>query len=223
MSKMRRIQIQALAVLRRAKEAGIPEDFLRIKKDAFRSLLDEPYYKAKNQTADKVAHAIYDCPEKVLTKRFILIDGGDSAGFGRKKAGFGILFRMIACNKTGKYVQGKTMANILNSGYVSDGLTRSEYVDSLKDVDVLYIGELRPRDFHEKGLASTFIDELMEYRHANKLLTVISFSEYINGVSANLITNSVCGVFINQFLNSDMKELQEKMKDDFRAIRIRVK
>lgn len=226
MSKARRIQSQALAILRRTKEAGIPEDNMRIPQDVFRQLLHDEFYKERNQNPDKIANLAYNHPEKLFNKRFILIDGGDMLGLKRKKAGFALLFRMMACDKSGKHEQGRQMVHFLNTAFISpNAIPRHEYVESLQNYDVLFISELSLGDFNSKFEGGSYMDDLLEYRYSHGLTTILSFTKniFLTEGGQDGIIDTVCGRYLQQLVNADVDAFKKIMQNDLKVARIRVK
>ena len=84
MAKKRRINNLILAFIKRGREAGIPNSEIRIGKDEFKSLLDKDYY----LNTEDFASGIYSNSKTLMSKSFILIDGGDM--YSRRKAGFAL-------------------------------------------------------------------------------------------------------------------------------------
>jgi len=225
MSRARRIQAQALAILQRAKEAGIPNDNMRIKQSVFRNTLHDEFYKERGQNADKIAEAVYSNPDKLFQKRFFIIDGGDVLGFSRKRAGFALLFRMIACDKNGKYEQGKQLVHFLNTAFISNDIPRHKYVESLQDYDVLFIGEISLGDFKSNFEGGSYMDDLLEYRHSHNLPTIISFTKNVFEIEGGQegAVDTVCGRYLQQLINSDVHAYKARMQNDLKVARIRVK
>ena len=65
-NKERRLRALVLIILQRAKEAGIPEDFLRIPKDEFKKIISPSYAKSNKTTIDEIANLIYDNTEEFI-------------------------------------------------------------------------------------------------------------------------------------------------------------
>lgn len=230
MAKANRIQTQALAILQRAKIAQIPEQYMRINQSAFRNLLDDKYYASKNQSADKIAEVIFNKPEYLFTRGFIVIDGGFPAGQSRIKAGCAILFRMIACDNGGLYEQGKKLVSRFNSGWTTENTgNRMDYAETLKDEDVLFIGEFSTKDFtvgnkayYEAGM---FFDELLQYRLVNKSPTIISFDNEVSMVARADVSDGRCGQLVSALSQADRTDgnFPELVKNDFKILRIKIK
>lgn len=227
MAKATRIQNQALAVLQRARNAGIPEEYLRINKKTFRSYLDEQFYLSKGQTADKVAQVVYDTPEYLFKRKFILIDGGDKGGLIIKKAGFAILFRMIVCDSSGEYSDGRGLINKLRTGWVSDQGSRIDIADRMKGQEILYIDGLSYKHFRagDKAYyeAGVFMDEILEYRMLNGLTTILSFDNTIKQLDLPEVADGCCGNLLGRFFQADNPALENLMKNEYKVSRIRVK
>ena len=86
------------AYIQRGIKAGIPERYLRIGKDEFRTYLSDIYHV---HNKDHITSFIYDKPLELSKIPYIVIDGGDVEG--RKKAAFAIMFRLITCDNFAKY------------------------------------------------------------------------------------------------------------------------
>jgi hypothetical protein len=169
-SRNRRILIQAQTILKRAEKSGIPQKYMRIKPDVFKSLLDTQYHK----NVDKVTDFIYKTPLELLKKEFIVIDGGNIVQ--RKRAGFAILFRLIACDKHGLCKNGGELAHQLQSLRVfEEGMGRNDLSEELRQHDVLFISECSKDDFRKGFETGRFFDEILTYRDDNVKPTIVSF------------------------------------------------
>jgi len=164
-----RIITQAKAVMKRAKNSGIPNKYLRINQEQFRGLISGP-------NADKITDFIFQTPLEVLKREFIVIDGGDSVQ--RKKAGCAILFRLIACDKYGLYKDSSELAHHLQSikTFENEYWGRNDIAESLRDVDVLYISECQQNHFRPNFETGSFFDEILSYRDDHVKTTIVSFS-----------------------------------------------
>jgi len=98
-SHKRRIRQQALAVLRRGKQAGIPERLLRTTKDTFKGMICDKYH----PNVEAIADMVFDTSNKLTKIPNIMIDGGNSMV--RYHVGCTILFRIIACDNVGLYTR----------------------------------------------------------------------------------------------------------------------
>ena len=227
MARATRIQNQALAILQRARASGIPGEYLRIDKKTFRSYLDEQFFKSRGQSADKVADVIYDTPEYLFKRKFILIDGGDKGGMIIKKAGFAILFRMIACDSSGIYRDGLELINKLKTGWVTDQGSRIDIADKLKNEELLYIDGLSYKHFRagDKAYyeAGVFMDEILGHRLVNGLTTILSFDSTIRKTDLPEVSDGICGNMLGRFFQADHENLANLMKNEYKVSRIRVK
>ena len=181
-----RIRTLALAALRRAEESGIPEKFLRIGMDDFKKLLNSAKA-ADIPKNDGITSFIFETPAKMFDLNFILIDGASGISDSRSRAGSAVLFRAIACDKNGLYVKGHELTRMFSMPY-PNGLggnpNRSEYLEILRDKEVLFIDGLCPDmpSFRPDNEIGSYVDELLSSRHQNDLLTVISFTKPLGRV-----------------------------------------
>ena len=177
MSRKRRIQQQALAILTRAKEAGIPQDMMRIPEKTFFELLDTGYfadnYQMNKKQLEEYCHALFTTPDMLMKKSFILIDGGDL--YSRNKAGFALLFRMIAWDNNAKYYFYAKMAHQLQSWDTGQGISRNSLAEDLKNYDTMFVGEYLPDLAKASWDTGGFLDEIFAERDAEGLPTILSF------------------------------------------------
>jgi hypothetical protein len=216
MAHNRRVRAQAQAILRRAKKAGIPEKFMRINQKTFESLLDNEYHKDVSKMADYV----YKNPMGLISKEFVVIDGGGIIE--RKKAGFAILFRLIACDRCGLYKNGTELAHQLQSLRSDAGINRNDITEYLRDADLLFISECVNGDFKKGFDTGRFFDEILSYRDDHIKTTIISFSNPLPKSSNfetpdNVMTEQV------QFGQYMCSITQADETKDNRFFRIRVK
>jgi hypothetical protein len=215
MSVQRRMVALASAILKRAKDAGIPEQFMRINEDEFASLLCTEYH----GNPQEFASSIFKNANGLFKKSFIQIDGGTIEG--RKRAGFALLFRMMACDKGGKYETFKTVAHSFSSVKDIYDVNRNELVVSLSNPDVLFLSEFDTKDinvFYETG---SFLDELFEQRENKNKTTIISFSKPLDSKatplnSSNAITTDNFGQYMVMLSKSDLSQKSS-------VLRVRVK
>lgn len=163
----RRARQVASAILERAKAANIPDRYSRINKESFRQLL-YPEFKPINE----VANYVYDKPLELLKKDFALIDGGSEES--RLKAGFAILFRLIACDKNGTYRDCGELWHKFQNISFAKGFSRNEIAEELKEYDVLFIGEFDRKSFNPHFESSSFFDEVLSDRINNARITIVS-------------------------------------------------
>lgn len=218
MAHNRRIVVMAQTILKRAKDAGIPEKYMRINKDKFKNVLDDRYHK----NVDKIANFVYDTPLNLLKKEFILIDGGTMHQ--RKIAGFGLLFRLISCDRYGTYKNGVELSHQLQTiKAFGEGLYRNDITESMRSADILFISECGKSEFKKGFEVGRFFDDFLSYRDDYVKPTIISFSQPIpSGKGMGLQDN-------NEMVEQDqfgqymcMFSKSETNKDD-RIFRIRVK
>jgi len=157
----------ASAILERAKVANIPDRYSRINKESFKQLLYADF-----KPIDEVADYVYDNPLELLKKDFVLIDGGSEET--RLKAGFAVLFRLIACDNNGIYRDcGELWHKFQNISFTS-GFSRNEIAEELKDYDVFFIGEFDRKSFNPHFESSSFFDEILSDRLNNTKITIVS-------------------------------------------------
>ena len=218
----RRIRQQAAAFIHRGKEAGIPERFLRTKKQVFQDLLCDKYH----EDVSAIANIVFDNSNRLLTIPNILIDGGNSTS--RTQAGCTILFRMIACDKNGIYNRCDRLSHKLED-LKSDGtMSRNAYVDDLQQYDSMFIGEINARSFNEYLSSGSFMDELLGYRSDNMLPTIFSFSKplgKVNGIDTGqkTIEAKIAGDMLASLAVREYASLDKKINPTNNIFRIRVK
>ena len=178
MAKKRRINNLILAFIKRGREAGIPNSEIRIGKDEFKSLLDKDYY----LNTEDFASGIYSNSKTLMSKSFILIDGGDM--YSRRKAGFALLFRMITFDYSGKHVSCSDICHKLQIASSNPSINRNEIADELKDYDSLLLTEFYPSLFQKGFEVQTFWDEILESRDIAGKPTIITF---VNPISKDEI------------------------------------
>ena len=210
----KKVRTRAVAYLRRAKEAGIPERFMRIGREDFQNLLYEGYH--KDDSLEEMTSLIYDTPKKIFKLPFIIIDGGDELS--RKKAGFALLFRLITCDHTGFYRGCKKLANNLSTWDKTEGVGRNDFVEELKRYDVLFIGEFSRRVMSSYGDAGCFFDDFLEDRFDNAKPTIISFSQPIQ--ESNAIDDLVCGKYLSDLSHKDISD--PNPSEDLLRIRVKI-
>ena len=207
MARKNRIHAQARAILQRAQRAGIPEQYMRIKGEDFFTFLSKSSY--KKDELDKIMHLTYEQPINLFKRSFLLIDGGTHQA--RRKAGFALLFRMIACDKFGRYESCRDIAHKLQ---VRNDFNRHPFAQSLKDDDVLFIGECDSALFSDKDDIGTFFDDILESREDSSFPTIISFVEPLGKL--NIMKSKVYGSYLSELTrNGDLL-------DDGRILHIKV-
>lgn len=174
-ARRRRVITMVKAFLQRGINAGIPKRFLRIKRDQFADMLCGNFHDNPASFADQ----IYGDSQMLFKKPYILIDGGGMED--RKLAGFALLFRMITCNKEGLYQDCSDMVHRFQAS-MKTAFNKSEYAESLKSHDVLFIGEFRnnPKLFSPHLDTGSFFDEVLGRRYDLLRPTIISLGAPIN-------------------------------------------
>lgn len=179
-----RIRIMVDAIMGRAKRAGIPQRYMRINKDKFLPILSPSYYGDKQKA---VAEYVYSKPESLMKKPFVLIDGGTNEE--RKKAGFAILFRMISCDKEGKYYNASQILHQLQNMSPTYGVTREEFATTIKSHDVIFISDFHPSLIPSYAESGIYIDEILEHRSTYGNPTIISFSLPLSNKKSSVDTS----------------------------------
>jgi len=147
----------ALAIIRRGRDARIPENCLRIKEDAFKEVLSPEYHDVA-----KFANDVYNNSNFLLKRKFISIDGGNSET--RLKAAYAILFRMIAYDKIGMYCDCVETGHRFQSIRSNEEITRNDLAEELKGYDILLIGEFDRTQFKPHFETAEFFDEVLGHR-----------------------------------------------------------
>ena len=198
-SHKRRIRQQALAILRRGKRAGIPERFLRTTKETFQGMLCEKYH-----NIEEMGSLVFDNSNKLTTIPDILIDGGNPMV--RHHIGCTILFRIIACDKSGFYTRCDRLSHKLED-LKSDGtMSRNQYVDDLEKYDALFIGEVKSASFNIHLSSGSFMDELLGFRFDNMLPTIFSFTKALcdsNEIPVQSAGEMISSVSIKEYASED--------------------
>ena len=213
MSIARRTQLQAYAILKRAEKAGIPEKYLRIQEDEFCKFLSPDYYKGKD-IANKLSAVIYRKANSLLKKSFVLIDGGELQD--RKRAGFALLFRMIACDlERTSYEDCNKLTHHLYSSKTLGPDGRQNFADYLKGLDALFISECHEGLFNPHFEAGSFFDEILGYREDYDKPTIISFSQPL--VSADMVgagskSDMDYGQYLTRLSKSDIKPMKNVLR-----------
>jgi len=211
----RRIIAQAYAILQRAKGAGIPEQYLRIDKNSFSSLLSPLHYDAKNK--EKLCNFVYDNANIFSRVNNILIDGGNITS--RKMAGFALLFRIMACDKTGLYKECVELQHKFQTIRSTEDISRNDLVDAIKEYDALFLGEFHPSLFTVHFDSGTFFDELFSYRVDNCKQSIISFQDPIDSIN---IADKSCGNYLADFSKAQFNKNIE-YSEDVKTLIIKVK
>lgn len=213
----RKIKAQAAAILQRAKNAGIPEKYMRIKPSVFYSLLDPSYHRNPEQVTDFV----FKQPMELLKKEFIIIDGGNVID--RKKASFAILFRLIACDKKGVCKSNGELSHQLQTIHQDEnGFNRNDLTSQLRSADLLLLSEAMIGDFTKNFDTGRFYDEVLSYRDDHVKTTIITFANALSSRtqmegSENSWTDQV------RFGQNMCLAAQADSRKDERFYRIRVK
>ena len=213
-----RIKAQALAIIKRGARAGIPARYLRIAESQFKELLNEEYHLGRDGIAS-VTNFVYHKANELLKVPFILIDGGNINS--RKRAGFAILFRLIACDKFGLYKDCSDIVHKMQSFVSEDGVSRNDFTNSLKEQDAVFISEFHESKFSKHLDGGNYFDEFLGHRADNLKPTIISFSEPIN--DQNMIKHTNCGRYFNEFSAKEFVDVSNRaLNPSDYMLRIRV-
>jgi len=204
------------AYIQRGLNAGIPERYLRIGPDQFKSLLLESYH-GKDEI-DSITDFIYKKPLDLVKIPLIVIDGGKMKD--RKLAAFAIMFRIITCDKFGKFYDCRSLVHKLNAfdaRGVLHGERRTDFADIIKEYNVLCISEFTPNTFKEKLEGGDFIDEILDERYNNLNTTIVTFQDPIS--VNNALTDITCGTYLKE-MSHNVKMAKNPSED---VLRIRVR
>lgn len=215
MSYKRKVNAQARAIIGRAKQAGIPEKYMRIGPNQFEGLLCPTYH----TDPKSFTNLLYNHPEILTKQPFIVIDGGNV--YQRKKAGFAMLFRLIACDKHGQFVDCAKLSSEFQSIRFGKGeVNRNDLVDELKKENILFVGEVSQKKFKVHFDSGNFFDQVLEYRDDYDRPTILTFSQELEGAngynSGNAIKDDNCGMYISLLSHADLQKNEN-------VLRIRVK
>jgi hypothetical protein len=222
MSRKRKVRQQALAILSRAKEAGIPESQMRITENEFKQLIDTDYCKYRKWDAkgiDTFCHGLFTIPSILLKTPFILIDGGNM--YSRKRAAYALLFRMIAWDRLAMCYSCANVAHSLQQFKSNGDISRNDFAMEIKQQDMLYISECEVGLFKPIFEAGSFLDEILEWREARNKPTILSFVNPIplkGYESRERVSDLSTGQYMMMFSEADSGDYTNK-----NIIRIRVK
>lgn len=220
MERIRKIRVQALAILRRAKDAGIPESEMRIDAVHLKPYLDPNYHNGnKGMEVNQLCNHIFNEANHLFDYDFIIIDGGDM--FARRKAGFALLFRMIACDRGGKFYTCQDVSHKLQTINSTVEINRNDLTDELKTYDVLFMEEFRKEQLKTGFEIQWFMDEILTTRQLEGKPTIFTFSNPVAGnehSQQNALTSTTAyGQYMCMLSQTDMEGMRVP-----RTLRIRV-
>ena len=163
-----RARQMALAIIRRGKDAKIPEQYLRIKEEKFKNILAPDFH----GDVAKFASSVYHDPDFLLNRKFISIDGGTEQS--RIIAGYALLFRMIAYDKVGMYCSCSEMYHKFQTIKSTEEITRNDLTEQMKSYDILFISEFNRSLFSPHFETSSFFDEILGQRVNCSKPTIVS-------------------------------------------------
>jgi len=210
------VKAHVKAYIQRGLNAGIPERYLRIGPDQFKHLLSEQYH--GKDGVESMTNFIYKKPFDLMKVPFIVIDGGRTKE--RKAAAFAIMFRIITCDKHGKFYDCRSLVHKLNAfdaRGISYGERRTDFADVIKEYNVLCISEFNPATFKERMEGGDFIDEIIDHRFNALNPTIITFQNPIN--KNNALTEATCGKYLNDLSHKEI--LTPNPSDDVLRIQVR--
>jgi hypothetical protein len=176
--KLRRARQMALAIIKRGREAGIPEKYLRLPPSSFVSVLDPDFHHGPVRGVTDFTDKIYKQPDFLMNREFIAIDGGDDAS--RFKAAYAILFRIIAYDKRGQFFGCESLMHKFQTINSTENITRNDLAEELKSYDILMIGEFNKMGFSPHFETGSFFDEVLSDRIAKARPTIITFTSPIS-------------------------------------------
>jgi len=171
-AKLRRARQLAFATIKRGRDAGIPDKYLRVPQDKFAEALNREFHGGANGV-QSLSGSIYNDPDFLLHREFIAIDGGDSEA--RTFAGCAILFRMIAYDKIGKFWDCNALGHKFQSINATSEITRNDLAEELKSYDVLFLADVRKKDFGPHFESGSFVDEVLSDRIYSEKPTIVAF------------------------------------------------
>ena len=174
--KLRRARQMAVAILKRGRDAGIPEKYLRINQKTFSEVLDPDFHGGSVRGVPAFAKDVYSNPDFLLKRDFITIDGGDLDASARNIAGFAILFRMIAYDKRGKYCSCESVKHKFQTINSTEDITRNDLAEELKAYDILMLSEFNKSGFNPHFETGSFFDEVLGERSTRGYPTIITFA-----------------------------------------------
>jgi len=215
MAIRRKIRLQALAVLRRSRNAGIPESEMRIGKDQLRPILDLNYHNGeRGDSVETLLSKIYDHADDLFKINFFVIDGGDI--FTRRKAGFALLFRMIACDRNGKFRTCQDVAHKLQTIKATAAMNRNDIADGLKQHDILFLEEFRKEQLKVGFEIQWFMDEILAERSLKNKPTIFTFSNAVAGhgqAEENALTSTaIYGQYMCILSQLDVKPVSKTLR-----------
>lgn len=178
MAFRRKIRQQALAIIMRSRDAGIPESETRIGREQLQPYLDTDFHNGKQgMEINALLDTIYKHANDLFKFDFIVIDGDDL--FSRRKAGFALLFRMIACDYNGKFYSCQDLSHKLQTINSTMGFNRNDITDDLKTHDILFLEEFRKEQLKIGFEIQWFMDEILTARSLGGKPTIFTFSNRI--------------------------------------------
>ena len=214
--KNRRARQMALAILNRAKEAGIPEKYLRTNRKSFENLLAGKYHKNINEFSGKV----YD--ENLVKYNFVIIDGGLGFSNNRKIAGCAIMVLMMINDLRGAYVDCEHLRHKFQSIRSTDAILRNDLTEEHKKCDILFLSEIDKSKFTPHFESGSFFDELLNCRSDAGKPTILSFCNPVENISnknsEQLAIEGKLNFSCGKFLSSLSFE-----RNDPEILRVRVK
>jgi hypothetical protein len=215
MAFRRKIRLQALAILRRSKEAGIPDSEMRIGRNQLQPILDANYHDGKKGlNVNALLDRIYNNANSLFDLNFIVIDGGDI--FTRRKAGFALLFRMIACDSKGKFFTCQDISHKLQTINSTSEYNRNDLSEELKTYDVLFLEEFRKEQLKTGFEIQWFMDEILTERSLNKKPTIFTFSNPVAGHGLSeenaLSSTAAYGQYMCMLSQLDMKPISKTLR-----------
>lgn len=204
----RKVQM-AVALMKRAENAGIPTKFMKIGPSDFKSHLCPNFHKDK---IDRLVEKIYTDPKFIKRYDAIAIDGANYMV--RKKAMFAILYRVITFDNFGMY---EDFGDITETFKRFQPEETAGLIDAMKSTDILALSEFSRTIFQKAPYSiPRNWDAILQKRCDKSKVTIISFSNTLPSNPAHTIDDDTCGLFMPLVYNHDVEK-------ELKVLRIRVK
>jgi len=179
-AKLRRARQMAVAIIRRSREAGIPEKYMRLRQEEFASILDPDFHGGPKKGVPAFASDIYTKPDFLMKRDFIAIDGGNFEA--RQKAGFAVLFRMIAYDKRGQCFICDSLRHKFQTINSTEEITRNDLTEEIKSYDIVFLNEFNRHSFDPHFEHGSFFDEILTERINMERPTIVGFVNPISSI-----------------------------------------
>ena len=181
--RIRRARQMALAMIKRGREAGIPDKYSRICPDVFSEVLVPEFHGGKVRGISSFTDSVYKDKDFLMKKDAVTIDGGDVHS--RNIAGFAVLFRIISYDKRGMYYSCDSLVHKFQTINSTENITRNDLAEEIKSYDVVMIGECDRSRFNPHFETGSFFDEILSDRITRGVPTIITFVNPISSDSSS--------------------------------------